>query len=249
VSRARVVLYLQSRNFNVWATRRLRPGSVPWKRPFVFTDKATAGGNTTIGKEVRLFDDKTKIGTIAYTFDAPSSVLPYPAGYRCDLSLISDPHLPTMHPAPGQPKIVGWADLAEVMNGGRLFMTAYLVDADLGEGWGLQEGIVLSSDGSEALLEGVQYLWEREYMSQNMSLLWRTVSDEWNIAYAGGYSGAVLCLGNPCQVETQAIVYQNFAELWRTRLVSDVGSVWIKGGFILPPMIYNSTIECGPRLA
>ncbi|KAJ5957888.1 hypothetical protein N7501_012167 [Penicillium viridicatum] len=51
------------------------------------------------------------IGTISYTFDHPSPApaLPYPAGYRHDLNLITDDNLPTLISPPGHPVVSEWA--------------------------------------------------------------------------------------------------------------------------------------------
>ncbi|KAJ5316918.1 hypothetical protein N7508_001426 [Penicillium antarcticum] len=57
--------------------------------------------NSPIGKEVWLTTEKKRIGVISHTFDDPSPDLPFPAGYRHDLSLIMDDNLPqaTCQPA------------------------------------------------------------------------------------------------------------------------------------------------------
>ena len=127
--------------------------------------------------------------------------------------------------------------------------SAYLVDKNGDEGWGMQEGVHFSEASRDSLLEGVQYLWHEEIMRQNKSPLWRTVSLFPSPADARGYSGTVLCMGDPLQDETRAVVFQNFAQRWESRPPRTLYDTYIKGGFLLPPMVYNSPIECGPREA
>ncbi|KAK7058271.1 hypothetical protein VNI00_001902 [Paramarasmius palmivorus] len=46
---------------------------------------------------------RSPVGTITKSFDTPSSTVPYPEGYRHDLSVITGPNLPDIVAAPGLP--------------------------------------------------------------------------------------------------------------------------------------------------
>jgi hypothetical protein len=226
-----------------WATpRRRRPGAQPWSSPFVRIDRRPILGNSPIGKEVRLHENKhTVIGKIRYTYDWPSLILPFPAGYRCDLSLICGDSLPNIRRLEGQPAIVGWADMAKVLAGTPIFVTAYVVTRG-SEGWEAMAGSVNDLQ-RPALVQGVQYLWQREYLHQNICLLWRTVGRK-DVANAQGYSGSVLCMGEPNHKEVKAVVFQNFQQPWRNFPIGDP-PMYIKAGFFLPPEIRQTTIDCG----
>jgi hypothetical protein len=221
--------------------------------PFVRTDHTPLLGNSPIGKEVQLYGGGCeRVGRIRYTYDTPSRIAPYPAGYCCDLSLVCDDNLPLVRPSRDQPAITGWADMSKVLDGEPIFVTAYLV---LDKAWSTSTGETIWNDPGPgkldraALFEGVQYAWDRHNYTQNFSLLWRTDDrSAKDLGSAAGYSGSVLCLGSPKMKEVKAVVFQNFQILWTDKLKwkGDYGIVtYVKGGFLLPSEIRESKIDCG----
>lgn len=111
----------------------------------------------------------------------------------------------------------------------------------------------VSRKAQTALYEGAQYLWDKECLMQNVSILWRTKYDGDSME---GLSGAVLCLGKPEDKTCHAICFQNFETplLSRELLVEDHRPapenekvrIRIKGGFLLPEEIRNAEILCHP---
>jgi hypothetical protein len=83
-------------------------------------------------------------------------------------------------------------------------------------------------------------------MKESVALLWRTTKDgTFNIYDASGFSGTVLCLGNPSNKTTKAVLFQNFQQsASRPMTGTDLPHQWIKGGFLLPAEILQSTIDC-----
>jgi hypothetical protein len=137
-----------------------------------------------------------------------------------------------------------WADMAKVLAGAPIFVTAYIV-TPAQKGWEIMVGSALDDLQRPALIQGVQYLWEKECLDQNMSLLWRTSAGK-RVGDARGYSGSVLCMGEPHHKEVKAVLFQNFQQYWQEYPKRDVLSMYIKGGYFLPPEIRKSTIiDCG----
>ncbi|OQD62979.1 hypothetical protein PENPOL_c010G03975 [Penicillium polonicum] len=103
--------------------------------------------NSPIGKE---------IGTISYTFGNPSPApaLPYPAGYRHDLSLITDDNLPTLISPPGHPVVSEWTSYSTT--------DAYAVRMNTVVGrWLLVQGTIYPNAIRNATVIGTEYLWDR----------------------------------------------------------------------------------------
>ena len=68
-------------------------------------------------------------------------------------------------------------------------------------------GYGVSEIAQRALVEGSQYLWDREVLSQSVSILWRTENDEDPL---GGLSGMALCLGQIFDKTCHAVYFQDF---------------------------------------
>ncbi|KAJ5791593.1 uncharacterized protein N7518_008604 [Penicillium psychrosexuale] len=195
--------------------------------------------NSPIGKEVWLATEKKRIGTISYTFDDPSPVLPFPAGYRHDLSLIMDDELPQLISPPGYPAVSEWASYSTVLAGSDVYVVR--MNTVVGR-WALLEGTVDPNAIRNATVIGTQYLWDRTAHSQTASLLWKTKEP---FSPADGWSGSVLCLGRPTDESSQAVVFQNFEVLCTTFVELEPGrtqDVLVKGGFLLPESIRSSQI-------
>lgn len=64
-----------------------------------------------------------QIGVISHTFDNPSPVLPFPAGYRHDLSLIMDDNLPQLVSPPGYPVVLEWASYSTALAMSDVYVT------------------------------------------------------------------------------------------------------------------------------
>lgn len=73
-------------------------------------------GNTPLGKVVFLAGTSRRVGTITATYDANPipRYLPFPTGFRHDLSLITDHHLPRIINSPRTPRIIGWGEYSAV---------------------------------------------------------------------------------------------------------------------------------------
>ncbi|KAJ5666055.1 uncharacterized protein N7477_008503 [Penicillium maclennaniae] len=195
--------------------------------------------NSPIGKEVWLATEKKRIGVISHTFDDPSPVLPFPAGYRHDVSLIMDDDLPQLVSPPGYPAVSGWASYSAALAGSDVYVTR--MNTVVGR-WLLLEGTVDPNAIRNATVIGTQYLWDRTAYSQTASLLWKTKEP---FSPADGWSGSVLCLGRPTDESSLAVVFQNFQVPCTTLVNPESGKyqqVPVKGGFLLPESIRSSKI-------
>lgn len=199
-----------------------------------------------LGKRVYLAGSAEMIGTITTSFDNPSSVLPYPAGYRHDLSLITGPELPDIVSPPGVGVIDDWASYEDALDGCPVFASRFDVRVNNNK---LEQGIIATGATKAAVVQGAEYFWGSRAVSA--SLLWRT---EWDNVPLPGFSGSVLCLGRPGDAKVGAVVFQNYETPIKETQVLGEGNLkgksgWtIKGGFLLPQEIRESTIVSGmPR--
>ncbi|KAJ5585423.1 uncharacterized protein N7459_005223 [Penicillium hispanicum] len=198
--------------------------------------------NSPIGKEVWLATEKQRIGAISYTFDDPSPTLAYPAGYRHDLSLITDYNLPAVVSPPGYPVVSEWASYSAALAGGDVY--AVRMHAAVGK-WLLLQGTINPNAIRDATIIGTEYRWDRTARSQTASLLWTTAEP---FTPARGWSGSVLCLGRPTEQTSKAIVFQNFEVPCRYFINPMTGTsrdVIVKAGFLLPESVRISTIVHG----
>lgn len=69
----------------------------------------------------RTLDLLIQIDTISYTFENPSPTLPYPAGYRHDLSLTTDDDLPELVSPQGYPVLSEWASYSAALAGSDVY--------------------------------------------------------------------------------------------------------------------------------
>lgn len=191
-----------------------------------------------------------QVGTITFTYDSPSStILPFPTGFRHDLSLVTSVSLPNITSPAGLPRIVRWGEYREVLDGSPIFVTSLNLHTGNPNA---RYGSAVSQRAQCALAEGSEYLWERSSASQSVSFLWRTVYDGDHLK---GYSGSVLCLGQPQDRTCSAICFQNFeTPLYSREFLREDGrappndnihSPTFKGGFLLPSEIRGAEILCG----
>ncbi|OQD81017.1 hypothetical protein PENANT_c030G01654 [Penicillium antarcticum] len=166
--------------------------------------------NSPIGKEVWLTTEKKRIGVISHTFDDPSPDLPFPAGYRHDLSLIMDDNLPQATSA------LAGSDVYVTR------MSTTVVGRRL-----LLEGTVDPNAIRKATVIGTQYLWDRTAYSQTASLLWKTNEPS---SPADGWSGSVLCLGGPTDESSLAVIFQNFQVPCTTHVNPESAMINTEGG-------------------
>lgn len=230
----------------------------------------TAGmfSNNPIGKRVWAALSNVLIGTITETYDTPHPTKPYPTGYSHDLSLVTpwpSRDCPVLGPQPGMPMIEGWADLEDVLDGAPIFVTGNMLHL-----YGNQisaSGYVMDATEREAtrreleaLAEGHQYFFDRDSLDISVSLLWRC--SERQFTTITGLSGSVLCLGRTTDSIARAVCFQNFEQgMCLPQLGKDgkptapfessgFPSFNVKGGFLLPRYILESTIvsrETSPR--
>jgi hypothetical protein len=216
--------------------------------------------DSPIGKIVTLFHSNKKIGYIGRTWDRPSRWLPYPAGYKHDLSLIysDESQLPPMFPRPGIPAIDGWADLGTVLDGAPVFMSSYnTILGDLVKvGTAIRTGQNVISEAHSALVQGTQWVWDGEIMTQSAALIWRITPNRPNqYTPVGGFSGSALCLGRVTNSTVKAVVFQNFEAPYPSGPAlgdsrpADYPTFNIKGGFVLPRELLESEIQCLQELA
>ncbi|KAI9793349.1 MAG: hypothetical protein M1816_000241 [Peltula sp. TS41687] len=197
--------------------------------------------NTPLGKKIWLAGTGLEVGTITRTYDPhPSECIPFPYGFKHDLSLITGPNLPQVTNPPGMPMIVGWGSYAAALDGGPLCVCRLNVIT------GKWRHIECRGMAKEVIALGSEYSWDREAASQNAALLWRTVDD---VDPAVGFSGSVLCLGRPTDPTALALVLQNYEGDWDPgparhdhRAEVRRGAIF-KAGFLLPSEIRSSTIE------
>ena len=146
------------------------------------------------------------------------------------------------------PRAVGavteWANYEDALDGEHVFVSMFDVWINKER---LYNGEITSQATQRAIVEGSEYLWTSRAMSA--SILWRTEEDWRSVT---GSSGCALCLGKPSHRQVKAVVFQNFqtpVKHWQVhcgerKLVGDNGW-WIKGGFVLPQEIRESTIVSG----
>lgn len=177
----------------------------------------------------------------------PSRYLPFPAGYRHDLSLITGPDLPWLKSPTGVASVDGWARYEDALDGQPVF-------ACLFNAWKnklkILEGNVGAKATQQAVVVGSEHLWLKKAHSQSASILWRTEKD-W--VSSKGWSGSALCVGKPTDLTAKALVFQNYETPIRhgeiaandRPLVGDNGGWVIKGGFLLPQEIREAELVQG----
>lgn len=228
--------------------------------PAVARSSSMSLHDSPIGKIVTLFHSNKKIGYIGRTWDRPSRWLPYPAGYKHDLSLIysDESQLPPMFPRPGLPAIDGWADLGTVLDGAPVFMSSYNTvlgdQEEVGTAIRTEQNVI--SEAHSALVQGTQWVWDGEIMTQSAALIWRiTPKTPGQYTPVGGFSGSALCLGRVTDSTVKAVVFQNFEAPYPSGPAlgdskpADYPTFNIKGGFVLPRELLESEIQCLQELA
>lgn len=189
-----------------------------------------------------------RIGTITTTYDLHPipTALPFPSGFRHDLSLITDDNLPELVNSPNGPLLTGWGSYASVQDGGSVFV--YRINVATRR-WRHLIGSGGSRPTQVAIAAGAEYSWESAAVAPGTSLLWRT---PFNADTAQGYSGSVLCLGKPNDPTALAVVFQNFESalkpqhgLSNQKGVKDEEIMWFKAGFLLPAEIREAAIQMG----
>lgn len=169
--------------------------------------------------------------------------MPYPAGYRHDLSLITGPELPPILSPSGVGIIRGWADYENALDGQPVFMTRFDVCINRVRE---EQGRIATESTKVALVQGAEYWWLSRAISA--SLLWRTKEDYRPVS---GFSGSVLCLGRPGDAEVDAVVFQNYQTPMRRSQISGEEDLtgdhgWsMKAGFFLPQEIRECRIVTG----
>jgi hypothetical protein len=143
--------------------------------------------------------------------------LRFPTGFVHDLSLIThSPKLPDVTSTDGTPCVVGWGGYKDLLDGKPVFVTGLNVPTG---NTIIRSGSGLSREAQVALTVGSQYLWDRELLSQNVSILWRT---EHYGDPLGGFPGSALCLGEAQDKACLVICFQNFeSPLCSWELVKD----------------------------
>ena len=94
-----------------------------------------------------------------------------------DLSLVTDSALPRMTIPQGHPKIIGWAEYTDFLDGKPLYMTSMHIESRKPT----ITGRTVKNTARIAIGEGVQYMWNRDAVKQSASLLWRTEYDYENV--------------------------------------------------------------------
>ncbi|GBF66033.1 hypothetical protein TMEN_8751 [Trichophyton mentagrophytes] len=203
-------------------------------------------GSSALGKAVFLSGEATKIGTITTTYDNPSPLYPYPAGYTHDLSLFTDSNLPRITSPAGVGMVTGWADYIDALEGKPVFATTFDVWINKER---QVEGQIDTNSTKQAMIEGAEYMWESSAITA--SLLWRTVGKD--NQSVGKFSGSVLCLGRPTDENVKAVVFQNYVTPVKEGQIrgevplSSTFNPTMKAGFLLPSEIRESEIICEPK--
>ncbi|OQE18103.1 hypothetical protein PENFLA_c022G08050 [Penicillium flavigenum] len=110
-------------------------------------------------------------------------------------------------------------------------------------------GFGVSRRAQQALAEDSEYLWDKETLSQSVSILWRT---EYDGEALTGLSGAALCLGQISDRTCLAVCFQNFEFPLYSRAFLEEDHrdpppqyvAWprMKGGFLLPSEVQQAEI-------
>lgn len=66
----------------------------------------------------------SQVGKITTTYDPHpiATALPFPSGFRHELSLISDDNLPELLKSPSVPLLTGWGSYTSVLDGGSVIV-------------------------------------------------------------------------------------------------------------------------------
>lgn len=163
-------------------------------------------GNTPLGKVVYLASTSRRVGTITATYDASPipRFLPFPTGFKHDLSLITDHHLPRIINPPRTPRIIGWGEYSAVLDGEPVYICRFNAAASA---WSPRSGQGVSRAAQAAIAAGAEYTWIQKAVKPTCALLWRTTFDDDSMA---GFSGSVLCLGKITDKTAHAVLFQNF---------------------------------------
>ncbi|KAM5451159.1 hypothetical protein MaudCBS49596_003863 [Microsporum audouinii] len=198
-----------------------------------------------LGKTVWLANTNTKIGRIAYTYDEPHPSRPYPSGYKHDLSLVVG-QLVDLKPPWGIQEMK-WAEYQDALdNAGSAFICRFKSPDDYGA---VRRGCISTEQAPRAVLEGTEYLWDRENMTSSAALIWRTIPTSIDLR---SWSGCALCLGSPSDRTVQVVVFQNFqCVIRKDGTESDPNGPttfdYFKGGFLLPEDIRQAEIILSPQ--
>lgn len=85
--------------------------------------------------------------------------------------------------------MIGWGDYRNALDGHSLFIVGLnVVTGNVIK----RTGFGISPSAWRALVEGSEYLWDKQVLSQSISILWRT---EFGGDCVEGLSGSALCLG------------------------------------------------------
>ena len=151
--------------------------------------------------------------------------------------------LPDICPLPNVNIVSEWAPYEDALNGLPVFAAAF--NAQFSR-WGDLQGAIASKAVEKAVVQGMDYHWDKETKSSSAGLIWRTANDSLS---ATGWSGSVLCLGTPA--EGRPLLFQNYEHpiySWpdgegpEKRTPIDT----IKGGFVLPIDVRSGKILLGP---
>lgn len=204
-------------------------------------------GNTPLGKVVFLAGTSRRVGTITATYDAIPipRFLPFPTGFRHDLSLITDQHLPRIINPPRTPRIIGWGEYSAVLDGEPVYICRFNAAASA---WSPRGGQGVSRAAHAAIAAGAEYTWLQKAVKPTTALLWRTTYDQDSMA---GFSGSVLCLGKVTDKTAYAVLFQNFQSpikpqevIHDHKAVTNIGHfATFKAGFLLPADIRAATIQ------
>ncbi|KAJ5102462.1 hypothetical protein N7532_002991 [Penicillium argentinense] len=217
-----------------------------------------------LGRVIALAATGQIVGTITTTFDRPSHDLPFPARYRHDLSLITNPELIDFCAPPGVNIVPEWANAEDALGGQPVFCCMLFTqwkggapDANkMTSKRRFTRGSVVDQGTRQAMIDGAQYHWDKQSREPTTSLLWTTLFDSERVL---GWSGSLLCLGTPHNGEiSRPLLFQNFEFPWqshptgkqvRRKKVFGISSFTkesVKGGFLLPAQIRNSRILLEP---
>lgn len=204
-------------------------------------------GNTPLGKVLFLAGTSRRVGTITATYDANPipRYLPLPTGFRHDLSLITDHHLPCIINSSRTPRIIGWGEYSAVLDGEPVYICRFNAAPSA---WSPRSGQGVSRAAHAAIAAGAEYTWLQKSVKPTSALLWMTTYDDESMA---GFSGSVLCLGKVTDNKAYAVLFQNFqSPIKPQEVVQDHKAVskfghfaTFKAGFLLTAEIRAATIQ------
>ncbi|KAJ5110669.1 hypothetical protein N7532_001204 [Penicillium argentinense] len=204
-----------------------------------FIRVGTTAVASPLGKSVWFVQDpkKVKSAMSTTTFDhhiARAST--FPQTIHHDTSIVTGDRLPRVSNPPRAPKIIGWGEYRDALDGHSAFAMALSALTD-------EPQDPVETDSDMIYSGQCKKPWWRERNTSGTASRARKME---------GLSGSVLCLGQPTDLNCRAVLFKHFEtpicpqhfEPTDTAALGDIAWSSFKGGFLLPWEIRNAEILC-----